>query len=456
MANRGNPKDGDSYEQKMTRRRLVQSAGAAGIVGLAGCSGGGNSGKATTSDSTAQSAATESNQQSNKNATKLTVASWGGEIEQKIVKGILNKYDKNHSGVRVQYNNTPFGQYAQKLKTQFAGNAEPDAFYLIADDAPTFMRNGALLELDPYLKNSDDYKFEPVLDNLLQPFQYQGKTYGIPKDFTPAGLFYNTAHLEKAGVDTSLKTWDDLRTALDGVKQKTDVKYPMAFKSQPRNTLFQLIWQNGGRILNKKGTKATIGSKEAIEALEFLTTLKKDGLAGLYGSDISATWAAPALGKGNVTATMTGAWSVSTLEQQYSKQFKNMKVANPMPIPNGGQQATVVFTTAWGASANTKAPKKTADLIKSLTSKEGMWKWVQTGTALPSRKPLLQKDYYKKHEVLGGLANLAEIGRPLVFGPKTTKILNTIMSETEGALTGAKSAGDALKAAERQINNNVL
>ncbi|PSP55759.1 hypothetical protein BRC82_04020 [Halobacteriales archaeon QS_1_67_19] len=446
MANTSNS-DRGADDRRITRRRLVQAATAAGIAGLAGCAGGDSTSQdtETTQTTTASDGGAE---------TTLTVASWGGDVEQDIVTGILDDYDSQHPNVAVEYNNTPFDQYAEKLKTQFAGNTEPDVFYLIADDAPTFMRNGALLELDPYVKDADDYDFEPILDNLLDPFQFEGKTFGIPKDFTSVGLFHNTAHLEQASVDNSMETWDDLRTALDTVKQQTDVEFPMAFGSQPRNTLVQLIWQNGGRVLNEAGDEAVMGSQEAIEALEFLVGLKEDGLAGLYGDDLSATWAAPALGEGNVTATMTGAWSVSTLEQEYSDQFENLRVANPTPA--GGQEATIVFTTSWSASANTDDPEASAGLIKDLTSNEGMWEWVETGTALPSRKPLLERDFYDERELLGGLADLAEIGRPLVFGPQTTKILNTLMSEAEGALTGSKSAADAMQAAERQINDDVF
>jgi multiple sugar transport system substrate-binding protein len=435
-------------DRRITRRRLVQAATAAGIAGLAGCAGAGGRDQGTETTTTASDG--------DGNARSLTVASWGGEVEQEIVTGILQDYDDQHENVSVEYNNTPFDQYSEKLKTQFAGNTEPDVFYLIADDAPTFMRNGALLELDPYVQNSDDYDFEPILDNLLEAFQYDGATYGVPKDFTSVGLFHNTAHLEEAGVDNSLETWSDLRSALETVKQETDVEYPMAFQSQPRNTLVQLIWQNGGRVLNEAGDESLLGSQEAIEALEFLVGLRDDELAGLYGSDLSSTWAAPALGEGNVTATMTGAWAVSTLEQEYSDRFESLKVANPMPIPEGGQEATIVFTTSWSASANTDAPEMSADLIKALTSTEGMWKWVKTGTALPAREPLLERDFYDERELLGGLANLAEIGRPLVFGPNTSRILDTVMSEAEGALTGSQSAAEAMEAAQRQINNDVL
>lgn len=382
----------------------------------------------------------------------LDAASWGEGIEQEIVTGILNDYDNSTDGIGVRYQNIPNEEYSQTLQTQFAGGEEPDVFYLIADEAPQFMRNGALLGLDEYVQNDEDYNFDGILDNLLAPFTYEDTVYGIPKDFTPVGLMCNTNHLES--VDASMpKTWNEWQSAMESLKSSADVEYPMAVGSQPRNTLVQLIWQNGGRVLNDDMTESLIGSPEAIEAMEFLNGLVEDDLAGIYGSDLEATWAGPALGEETISTTMSGAWVVSTLEQEYSEVYKATEVG--MPVPEGGETATVVFTTAWAASANSNEPEAAAELVKSLTNEEGMWDWVSTGTSLPSRQSLLDRDFYDDRPLLSGLGDLAESGQALVFGPQTTAILDTIMTEAEAVLTGNKSPEDAMKAAERQINSEL-
>jgi multiple sugar transport system substrate-binding protein len=469
--------DGNDHDH-ITRRRLLLSGAVAGLGTTAGCLGGGGGdgggentetssgsggstgtsgegggstemngsggGTATGNGSATGTAAAE--------ATMLDAASWGGDVETEIVTGILNEYDNSTEGVGVTYQNTPFEEYAQNLQTQFAGGKEPDVFYLIVDDAPRFMRNGALLGLDEYVMEDDDYAFDDILDNLLAPFTYEGTVHGIPKDFTPAGLMYNTDHLEAAGASAP-ETWSDLRSALEALAGSADVEYPMAVGSQPRNTLVQLIWQNGGRILNEEMTEAVVGSPEATEAMAFLNGLVKDDLAGIYGSDIEATWAGPALGEETVSTTMTGAWVVSTLEQEYSGIYDAVEVG--MPVPEGGEKATIVFTTAWAASANSDSPQAAADLVKSLTDKEGMWEWVETGTALPSRQSLLDRDFYDDRPLLSGLGDLAEAGRALTFGPQTATVLDTVMTEAEAVLTGDKNPEDAMKAAERQINNEL-
>ncbi|MFC6825136.1 ABC transporter substrate-binding protein [Halopelagius fulvigenes] len=424
----------------------MKTLGVGATVGIAGCSGDSGGG------GTAGTGGGESTDGGSGETTTLTVASWGEGLEREIVTGILKEYENSTDGVKVKYQNTPNEQFYQNLQTQFAGGKEPDVFYMIADEAPQFMRNGALLGVGSELKNDEEYNFDDILDNLLKPFTYKGTVYGIPKDFTPVGLFYNTDHLETAGVSAPT-TWSELRSALEAIGESTDVGFPMAVGSQPRNTLIQLIWQNGGDVLSEDGSEAVIGSQEAVEAMQFLNGLVEDDLAGIYGNDIEATWAPPAMGDGSISMAMTGAWSVSTLEQDYGDIYKATEVG--MPVPEGGEKATISFTTAWSASANTNAPGASVDLIKALTNKEGMWKWASTGTALPSRQSLLDRDFYNDRPLLSGLGDLGDVSRPMVFGPKTSTILDTIMNEAEAVLTGNKDPETAMTAAERQINEQL-
>lgn len=429
-----NSSNTSSSQSRLSRRSFAKIIGAGAAVGLAGCSAGedGNGGSSGT--------------------TTLTAASWGEGAEREIVTDILNNYESSTDGVEIEYQNTPYDQYSQSLQTQFAGNEEPDVFYLISDEAPTFMQNGALLPIGSELRNDEDYNFDDILDNLLEPFTYEGSVYGIPKDFTPVGLFYNTNHLETAGVSAP-ETWSELRSALEAISESTDVDYPMAVGSQPRNTLIQLVLQNGGNVLSDDGSEAVIGSQEAIEAMEFVNDLVEDDLAGIYASNIEATWAPPAMGANTISMAMTGAWSVSTLEQEYGDIYEATEVG--MPVPEGGQEATISFTTAWAASANTDAPDASLGLIKALTNEEGMWDWVSTGTALPSRQSLLDRDFYDDRPLLSGLGDLGDVARPMVFGPQTPIILDTIMNEAEAVLTGDKDPETAMTDAERQINSEL-
>lgn len=441
--------DGIDFDH-LTRRRLLATGSAATIAGLAGCTGGGGDSTPTDGGGSGSDGG-DSTPTATPEATALDVRTWGEGQEVEINQRILSNYAEEAPGIdEINYAQTPFEQYSQKLQTQFAGGNEPDVFYLISDDAPKFMRNGALLNLNQYVENASDYSLDGIYDEMLDAFTYEGDIYGIPKDISPVGFFHNTAHLEEAGVSPPT-TWSEVRSAAEAIKSATDVDYPMVFNSQPRNTLVQLIWQNGGRILSEDMSKSEVGSTAAIEALAFLNDLVEDDLGGLLGSDIDGTWGAPALGKEQTSMMMTGAWTIGTLKADYSSVYDVTDVS--MTKADGGQQRTIVFTTSWSASAGTDARPQAAGLVKALTSEEGMWEWVSTGNALPARPALLERDFYDDRPLLKNLGSLGDVGRPFLFGPQTSKVTTTLMTEAEATLSGNKSPDTAMKDAERQIND---
>ena len=423
---------------RLSRRQVTTTIGVGAAAALAGCS----------ANFVGQTSETE--------VPTIKVAGWGQGVEREIIQEILRNYDSSNESVNVSYQAIPGGQYTSKLKTQFAGGTEPDVFYLSGERCLQYIENGAILDLSPHLGNDPEYEFDDLLDNLLEPFRYQGGIYGIPKDFTPVGLYYNASHLEEAGVGEVPETWDGLRSAFEAVKQNTDIEYPMGFAGQPRQTFFTFLFQNGGEVLNDGGTECLIGSNEAIEALQFLVDLHDDGLAGIYSDEISVSWSGPALGEEHTTTAMAGAWVFPTLQDQYSDVFESIEMVEEMPIPSGGQQTTMLLTVAWAASGTPADEQAAAELVKALTGTEGMWEWAKTGIALPSRQSLLDRPYYDERPMLDNLAQFTDGGKPFNFGIHHERIVSTILSEVEGALTGVKSADNAMKSAQRLINNNIL
>jgi len=176
-------------------------------------------------------------------------------------------------------------------------------------------------------------------------------------------------------------------------------------------------------------------------------------LAGLLGEDIDGTWGAPALGKEQTSMMMSGAWTIGTLKSDYGSVYDAMDVA--MTRSDDGEQATIVFTTAWAASANTDSQSHAAGLVKALTDEEGMWSWVSTGNALPARPALLERDFYDDRPLLKNLGELGSVGRPFLFGPQTSQVLTNLMTEAEATLSGNKDPETAMKDAQRQINNEL-
>src|SRR5262249_48924313 len=136
-----------------------------------------------------------------------------------------------------------------------------------------------------------------------------------------------------------------------------------------------------------------------------------------------ASWCGEAFGKGRVAMTVEGGWMLPFLASP-SNGFQNIKyTAVPLPVPQGGKEATLVFTNGWAASARTKYPKPAAALALYLTSAANQQPILQTGFALPTVKSLLNDPYFQQNPNAKVLADAPSYGSvaDLVFGGPAKK-----------------------------------
>ncbi|QRV17400.1 extracellular solute-binding protein (plasmid) [Haloterrigena salifodinae] len=416
---------------KLSKREYLKSIGiGTAATALAGCMGGGG----------------------DSGSSELQAASWASGEEQEIVTGLIQDFE-DETGIAAIHENVPYDEYMNTLQVQFSGGEEPDVFYLADEESPGLMEQGALLDLEE-LRDDSEFALDDIWDPVLNTFVSDGSLYGVPKDYTTVGYFYNEEMFSNAGYDTFPETWADFRSALETINEQADVTYPAGIGARPRESLLQLVWSHGGRVLNEDETEAVIGSDEAIQGLERLVSLREDGLLGYWNDDLSAPDPMVGLGEGDVAVGWIGAWGTATLDADYSDMPIN--VADHVPVPDGGTSATILITTAWSASSATDREEDTLELLKYLTNDEGMWAWAQEGIALSARESHLEKEFYQENPRMANLVNLTEDARPRVFGRHSGEIMNRIMSEAEGALTGAQSAREAFESAEEIINNEIL
>src|SRR5205823_12680136 len=97
---------------------------------------------------------------------------WGEQFNQ------YNPIVEEKTGIKVEQENSPWGQYAQKLITQLVGGVGPDFMLLDTYWNGDFFPQGLLLPLDDGLKSAqvDMSKFNV---DQQKEVGYQGKTMGL-------------------------------------------------------------------------------------------------------------------------------------------------------------------------------------------------------------------------------------------------------------------------------------
>lgn len=209
----------------------------------------------------------------------------------------------------------PLTQVVDKLVDQFQ-QANPDvkvnAIYagnyddartkaLAALKAGTPVQTSVLFSIDLFelkdqnvIRPFDDFATTPEDKAWLQSFypglmdngRADGKTWGIPFQRSTIVMFYNKDAFRQAGLDPNKppRTWTEMREAAaklvkqdGGATSRWGVMIPSTGYAY---WMFgALAKQNGATLMNAAGSHTTFDTPKTVEALQYWTSLAKDGLS---------------------------------------------------------------------------------------------------------------------------------------------------------------------------------
>ena len=122
---------------------------------------------------------------------------------------------------------------------------------------------------------------DEVLKNFYEsayiPYEYNGGLYALPEQQSFNLLFYRKDILDELEIEVP-QTWEDLIEILPTLQGKNlDVGIPFPQIVLPdMTTFYSMVYQNGGEVYNKNGTKTIIDSEEGIKAFKYYTGLFND------------------------------------------------------------------------------------------------------------------------------------------------------------------------------------
>jgi multiple sugar transport system substrate-binding protein len=311
----------------------------------------------------------------------IKYAFWDANQKPAIDKQIA-AFQASHANIKVETQISPWSDYWTKVQTAVAGGAGPDVLWMNGPNFPVYASSKALEPL-----NVDVSAYPQSLVNL---YSYQGKLYGVPKDFDTIALYYNKALFDKAGVayPTGDWTWDDLRAAAKKLTITSGGKVTQAgFAAIPsfQEVYFDLMAQNGGKPLSADGLKSNLNDPANCEALQFLYSIQKDGSSLSAAEMASNQWEVGNLfGAGKIAMDFGGSWRVLPFSQASS----SIDVA---PLPKGKQRATIIHgvgQTVWAGGSHKDAAKT---FVTWLGTKEAQQIFAESSGNIPAMNGLQQK-----------------------------------------------------------------
>ena len=268
----------------------------------------------------------------------LSVQVWGGSpTETKLIDDQVSAFNAANPNIILK-KEVAVGDYNQLMQTKIAAKTEADLFFLDVSLVPSFVDKGVVAPIDEYLDNEDLKDFLP---NILEGFQVDGKTYGLPKDYNNLGLFYNKKMFADAGV-TPPTTWAELEAVS---KKLTKGKVKALSLTDESARFASFLFQAGGKITN--GEEMVFNSPESIKGFEFYYSFFKNGYASTP-KDLGDGWAGESLAKGNAAMVVEGGWLIP-----FMKDTAPALEYGIAELPAGEQKGNMLYTVAYAMSKNT-------------------------------------------------------------------------------------------------------
>lgn len=353
--------------------------------------------------------------------------------ERPLLETALEGFRTKFPDVDLQYDPIP-GNYLEVLQTQLAAGDVADVFYVDAQFAQDLASRDVLLALDDYMAASG-VTAEEFYPSLISAFGWEGKTYGLPKDWSSIAMVYSQEAFDQAEIAAPPTTWEELRTTAQTLVD-AGVATPIIL-TPSFDKFFPFFVQAGASVTNPEFTEFTINSDATLQALEYYKGLYDDSLGATY-QDLGAQDPQGAFAQRQGAVFLDGNWVYAPLEEL----APDLEFAAAEPPAGPAGKATAGFTVSYSISRSSENPDAAWELVNYLCGDEGMGTWTGGGFAMPSR-PSLAEAWTEKFPERAPFLAAGEYAKVVQFGPGGQRFrtdADTVISELlAGALEPAEA-----------------
>ncbi|HVK23168.1 MAG TPA: sugar ABC transporter substrate-binding protein [Actinokineospora sp.] len=308
----------------------------------------------------------------------LSYAIWDAKQEATLRK-IADEFTKANPNIKVDIQVTPTTNdgYQTKLRTAATAGNAPDVFWLNGPNFQFFASNGQLLPLSDQ-NAADAAKWPSALKEL---YSYEGKQYGVPKDFDTVGLWFNKKMFDAAGVKYPDDTWT-WQTFTDAAKKLSDPAkgtFGVAALLTGQENYYDTILQAGGSVISADGKKSGFDDPASIEGLKIWTDLIKNGASPSQAA-MTDTHPVTMFMSEKIAMYWGGSWNAA----EFNKNPAIKDIVDVAVLPQGKQRATVIHGLGNVVYAKTKYPKQATKFANFLGSETAAKIQAETGTVIPA------------------------------------------------------------------------
>jgi len=446
------------------KRTMLAIPAVALVVAAAACSSSSSSGSGGSSSSA---------------KVNLTYAMWQTP-EQAGYQKSIDLFEKAHPNIHVTLESFAYNDYQPKLTTEFSSGGGPDVYWVNTPMIASWLKDGVMEDLTSKI-SAAKINLGQYLPTLVNLHTFNGKLYGLPKDWDTIAYYYNADYFAKHHITVpSNLTWNptDGGTWLSFLKSITyDTSGHNALSPQfnansvatyGTDSPNEMQWgfepylaENGVKLISQPYAKTTsFDTPAGKQTFQFLTDLMYKYHVAAPGSDLGTDAAAnntedqTLFAQGKVAMIENGDWVTAGLQQEV--KFK----LGVLPAPCGPDGCWTVLNGLID-SINSHSPNQDAawELEQWLGSSQseqilGSGGYIWPG--IPTLDPLFASSW--KSHGLDMTAFETESKWNVVYWPVTPGMNQAqldIANQLAPAYLTGKNVAAAVDAAAKQADNDL-
>lgn len=378
------------------------------------------------------------------------------QVAQFIQKVLIPELKKAHPDVEVKYVYIPFAEYMSTILQQAVSNTLPDLVYLDNPWVPQLIDAGVFQNIRDYVMKDlgNDFWMDFFSGHRLLTSKDEG-IYALQVHTNNLAIFYRESFLQKAGIEKPPKTWEEFLDTCKKIKENLNTYGIIFYAGADEAGTWQFepfLWSNGGSLLE-------LDQPEAVEALNFVTKLVKEGYAprdviNLKDQGDESIW----FMNGQVAMMVNGNWEFGWhLTPDVLEKLGDVKVA-PFPVPEENMRSAVLPFGGECVGITTTDSEKAQyawELIR-IWFKERLEEYYEKWTGhIPTLASYSAKiaDVRPEFKVFIAQAEYALPRPPMGGMEKYPDVSNELALALQRSLTEAQTPEEAFQEAAKNIRN---
>jgi len=325
----------------------------------------------------------------------IHLSSWGDPQENEILQGLITKFMQANPTIHVVLDRVPFGEYAEKLMTQYAGGSAPDVIFVSSENIADFYPRGMLEPLTSYIKADPTVDLKQLYPVLVNWYTVKGDMVAIPRDIAPVCvIYYNKKIFDENKIPYPTDDWtaDDFLAIAQKVTQRDEKGRVTVWGYADDYPIpEQWMYAFGGRYTDDSHnpTKYTLNEPGFVKGVQFRADLMnkykvmpspasqtQQGLAG----------AADLFANGSAAMLLSGIWKVPMFRQSKDLQWDVVQAPHVPGVP----RAVVGGSSGYGIISTSKHKDQAWKLVAYLSGPEGQAQMASTGLVQPALKKVAE------------------------------------------------------------------